>query len=233
MRTFNFLYGTVEIRAKLGGGENTGAWPVVWMLDASCQPSVPTGTDDNCNGQEIDVAEILKSDFTHVNQQIHVDNYTRNDQCTATISDTSQNFHVYQLDWSEGSLVYKIDGTTTCRISGRYIPSAPMFVMIDVFAGSYGGDVKNASLPWTTLVDYVKVTQDSRVVFVDDFDGKPVCHFPPAVSASALSSKRPHHLASRVTRFLPWLISAMVMCLLGVAAMAAARFRISTRASGS
>jgi beta-glucanase (GH16 family) len=192
MRTFNFLYGTVELRAKFGGGEKTGAWPVVWMLDASCQPSVPTGTDDNCNGQEIDIAEILKSDFTHVNQQIHVDNYTRNDQCTATTSDTSQNFHVYQLDWAEGSLVYKIDGTTTCTISRRYVPKAPMFVMIDVFVGSYGGAVKNASLPWTTLVDYVKVIQDSRVVFFDDFDGKPIRHFPPAKLASALSSKRPN-----------------------------------------
>src|SRR5215831_19782625 len=26
MRSFNFLYGTVEFRAKFGGGSNTGAW---------------------------------------------------------------------------------------------------------------------------------------------------------------------------------------------------------------
>ena len=75
MRNFHFLYGTVEFRAKFGGGMSTGAWPVVWMADASCQSSDPTGTDDNCNGQEIDIAEILQSDFSHVNQQIHVENF--------------------------------------------------------------------------------------------------------------------------------------------------------------
>ena len=59
MRNLNFLYGTVEFRAKFGGGANSGAWPVVWMEDASCQASDPTGTDDDCNGQEIDIAEIV------------------------------------------------------------------------------------------------------------------------------------------------------------------------------
>ena len=78
MRNFNFLYGTVEFRAKFGGGVGTGAWPTVWMEDASCQASDPTGTDERCNGQEIDIAEILNSDFTHINQQIHVDNFNHN-----------------------------------------------------------------------------------------------------------------------------------------------------------
>lgn len=51
MRRFNFLYGTLEFRAKFGGGARIGAWPTVWMADASCQASDPTGTDDRCNGQ--------------------------------------------------------------------------------------------------------------------------------------------------------------------------------------
>jgi hypothetical protein len=170
MRSFNFLYGTVEFRAKFGGGARTGAWPAVWMADASCQASDPTGTDRRCNQQEIDIAEIMNSKFTRINQQIHVNNFSHDDGCNASATDTSKNFHVYQLVWAPGSLVFKIDGKTTCKISRRYVPSAPMYVKIDVNVGNFGGSVKNRSLPWTTLVDYVKVTQGSTVVFHDDFD---------------------------------------------------------------
>jgi predicted DCC family thiol-disulfide oxidoreductase YuxK len=35
MRTFNFLYRTVEWRGKFGGGANSGTWGIVWMPPAS------------------------------------------------------------------------------------------------------------------------------------------------------------------------------------------------------
>ena len=170
MRNFNFLYGTIEFRAKFGGGSGTGAWPIVWMYDAPCQASDPTGTDYPCAGQEIDIAEILNGDFAHVNEQVHLNDFKYNDGCTASARDVSQNFHVYQLVWSPGSLVFKIDGATTCTISRSYIPNVPMYVKINNFVGDSGGPVNNGSLPWTTLVDYIKVTQGSKVVFSDDFN---------------------------------------------------------------
>jgi beta-glucanase (GH16 family) len=191
MRRFNFLYGTVEFRAKFGGGENTGAWPIVWMQDASCEASDPSGTDNNCNGQEIDIAEILHGNFTAVNQEIHIDNFKHNDGCTAHTSDVSEYFHIYDLVWSPGSLVFKIDGRTTCTISESYVPNAPMYVKADTFVGSYGGPVDKKSLPWTTLIDYVKVTQGSRTVFFDDFNGKPALQSSPAVSLKPLSPRQP------------------------------------------
>lgn len=174
MRKFNFLYGTVAVRAKFGGGGRTGAWPIVWMADSTCQASDPTGTNDDCNEQEIDVAEILNGNFTQVNQQIHVDRFKHQDGCKAPASDVSRNFHVYQLDWFRDSLVFKIDGAVTCTVSGSYVPASPMYVKINTFVGGYGGPVDNASLPWTTLIDYVKVTQGSNLIFNDGFGPKPV-----------------------------------------------------------
>jgi beta-glucanase (GH16 family) len=201
MRTFNFLYGTIEFRAKFGGGSGTGAWPVVWMYDAPCQASDPTGTEGPCVGQEIDIAEILNSDFTHVNQQVHLDDFKYNDGCTASTTDVSQNFHVYQLIWSPGTLVFKIDGATTCTISRSYIPNVPLYVKIDNFVGNSGGPVKNDSLPWTTLVDYVRVTQGAKVVFNDDFNqnttiqsappAPPSSYHPPQTSVSRILSRWP------------------------------------------
>ena len=170
MRSFNFLYGTVEWRGKFGGGANSGLWGIVWMLDASCQASDPTGTDNSCNGQEIDLTEILHSDFTHINQQIHVNYEAHNDGCTATVSDASQNYHTYDLVWSVGSLIWKVDGTTTCTITRSYIPNAPMYVKLTNIVGAFGRTINNSTLPWSTEVDYVKVTeQNGRIIFYDTF----------------------------------------------------------------
>lgn len=212
MRNFNFLYGTVEFRAKFGGGVGTGAWPTVWMEDASCQASDPTGTDERCNGQEIDIAEILNSDFTHINQQIHVDNFNHNDGCTAYATDTSQNFHVYQLVWSASSLVFRIDGTTTCVITRSYVPNAAMYVKIGMFVGKYGGPVKNSSLPWKTLIDYVRVTQGSTVVFSDDFTLASTIQ--PGQAASDNASSRSQLAQREVPKTWLWQsLAALIFCL--------------------
>ena len=172
MRSFNFLYGTVEWRGRFGGGTDSGLWGIVWMADASCQSSDPTGTDDNCNSQEIDITEILHSDFSHVNQQIHVDDFKHNDGCKATVTDTSQNYHTYDLVWSAGSLIWKVDGNVTCTIRQKYVPNAPMYVKANNMVGAFGGPIRNSTLPWTTEVDYIKVVDEAgRTGFYDDFSG--------------------------------------------------------------
>jgi len=193
MRTFHFLYGTVEFRAKFGGGDRSGAWPVIWMNDAPCQPSDPTGTDDPCKGQEIDVAEILDGNFQHVNQQIHTDNFIHNDGCTASVSDTSRNFHTYKMDWNPGILNFSVDGVATCRINGPYVPNVPMYLKITMFVGSYGGPLNESTLPWTTSIDYVRIKKAGEVVFEDDFNSQdtiqPAEYIPMSPPATSLSSR--------------------------------------------
>ena len=169
MRNFNFLYGDVEVRARFGGGTASGSWPAIWLADASCQASDPTGTDERCNEQEIDIAEILAGNFGKVYQWIHVNRFKNNDHCEPLESDTAKNFHVYGLRWSPGSLVFRIDGITTCTITRPYVPNAPMYLKISAFAGRLGGPINRDSLPWNTTVDYVKVTQGANVIFEDDF----------------------------------------------------------------
>jgi beta-glucanase (GH16 family) len=219
MRKFNFLYGTVAVRAKFGGGGRTGAWPIVWMADASCQASDPTGTDDECNEQEIDVAEILNGNFTRVNQQVHVDRFKHEDGCKAPTSDVSRNFHVYQLDWFPGSLVFEIDGVVTCKILRSYVPDSPMYVKINTSAGRYGGPVDDTSLPWTTLVDYVKVTQGSNLIFNDGFGSEPADQ--PVPITTPLSD--PSH-GQRTLR-----TPIMTACLVIIAVVAAYRVRVWKR----
>ncbi len=157
-RSFNFLYGTLEIRAKEAGGQ--GTWPALWLLGANCQQT--NVTDPNIclwpqpGSDEIDITEILGSNHSNVNQGIFSSN--GNTSCTANTTDVSQNWHTYGLTWSAGKLVWTIDGATTCTKTGASVPSNPMFLMMNTAIGGFGGgSVNDATLPQTHAIDYVRV----------------------------------------------------------------------------
>jgi beta-glucanase (GH16 family) len=114
---------------------------------------------------EIDVTEMPgwpggSNDNQHVNQQIHsmdaAGSYHQ-DGCTAATTDVSKNWHVYQLVWQPGLLVWKVDGMVTCTISASYVPSTPMFLIINTAIGS-ASQINNAALPQSMSIDYVRVT---------------------------------------------------------------------------
>jgi Glycosyl hydrolases family 16 len=146
-----FTYGTVTVRAKFAGG--TGPWPAIWLLGHNCQP---WKGPNNCNwpnpgGDEIDIAEILGSNHSSIHQQIH--SSAGNPSCDKGVSDSSSNWHTYELDWAPGSVTWKIDGSTTCTASGGAVPSQPMFLIINTAVGGDGaGTVSNGTLPQTTTV---------------------------------------------------------------------------------
>jgi beta-glucanase (GH16 family) len=162
MRSFSFTYGTVEFRSKEAGG--TGTWPAEWLLGTNCQRTNVASADNvspcdwpNPGSDEIDIAEIMGHDVATVNQGIH----TRGNDggCRASTSDVSQNWHTYQLVWSPGSLVWKIDGAVTCTQTVG-VPSTPMFMIINTaVGGSGGGPVDPSTLPQTHQVDYVRISK--------------------------------------------------------------------------
>jgi len=95
------------------------------------------------------VAEFYTGSMTADMQSWHT---TGNGTCQANVSDASQNFHTYELDWTAGSIVWKVDGTTTCTLT-HDLPSSPLFVIID-------SALLHQKLPEqpVTSVDYVRVT---------------------------------------------------------------------------
>ena len=162
--SFNYAYGTIEIRAKMAGGQ--GTWPALWFLGHNCQTTNITTTDNvlPCNwpqvgSDEIDLVEIMKGSVTYYNPQVH--SAGNSPECLiGPLADVSQNWHVYKTTWSAGSLVFDVDnGAQTCTISSN-IPTAPMFLIMNVAVGGFGGGaVNNSTLPQTMYIDYVKVTQ--------------------------------------------------------------------------
>jgi hypothetical protein len=159
-----FTYGTVVVKASLPG---TGVWPAIWLLGAACQsPNWLTANgssggfncpwdSDSSDAAEIDIAEGLNGTL---NEQLH-SNGSNSPDCRPSITITGT--HTYELDWSAGSLTWKVDGTTECSTTTN-VPSHPMFLIIDTAicssASGCGGGPTNGDFPATTTVDYVHVS---------------------------------------------------------------------------
>jgi beta-glucanase (GH16 family) len=157
--TFNFLYGTIEIRARFPRG--TGVWPALRLLGSNCQQTnVVTG--DNaapCSWPDPGSDEIVVSEASNstglVNQQVHSGTF---DGGCQTPADMSRNWHTYGLVWTPGSLEWKIDGATTC-IMTTGVPSTPMFLVLGVALAT--GAIDDGTLPQSMAVDYVRVSQQT------------------------------------------------------------------------
>jgi len=157
MKSFNFTYGTVDVRARMAGGR--GTWPAIWLLGADCQH--PTWLSSNCpwpdpGSDEIDISEIIGGDLTTVHQTLISGDARQT--CSPSTSDVSTSWHTYTLDWEPGRLTFKIDGSASCTMTDSSVPSHPMFLIIDTAVGGNGGGaVENSTLPQTTSVDYVRI----------------------------------------------------------------------------
>lgn len=161
----NFTFGTIEYRAKFSGG--TGTWPAIWMEGFTCQPTMQGQTGRNCNwphpnAQEIDITEV-QSGVGNQPYQNTFDSSTGSEaECRPTVSDVTQNYHVYDFVWSTQGLTWYIDGIQTCQRltsqNANWVPQNAMFMLMNVaLGGSLGGNINNATLPQSTSIDYVRV----------------------------------------------------------------------------
>ena len=166
-KSFNFTYGTLEFRSLEAGG--SGTWPSEWMLGSNCQVSNVSSPDNtgscswpNPGSDEIDASEIMNNDHFTVNQQLHSGG--ANPGCRATVStDVSKSWHTYDVVWAPNSLVWKIDGVTTCTVT-QSVPTTPMFlIMQTAVGGTAAGTVDPSTLPQTHQIDYVRVTAPGTV----------------------------------------------------------------------
>lgn len=163
-KTYSFRYGTLDVRAKVAGC--TGCWPAIWMLGTNCQSPaylVNGLNPGSCvwpqsGSQEIDIAEFLSSNFTKPWSNIITSGGSQPNQASNAITNASSNFHTYTIVWSAGSLVVKIDGATITTYSSN-VPSTPMFLIVNTTLGAQGGTISNGTLPATTQIDYVHVTE--------------------------------------------------------------------------
>ena len=164
---FEFTYGKVEIRAKLGCCK--GAWPAFWMLSNSkAHGGYP-------HSGEVDLMEHLNSDQLFY-QTVH-SNYTLNlggkdkPPHSGTAKLNPGEFNIFGLEWFPDKLVFTLNGKQTFvypRIKtdkpGQWPFDQPFYLLIDMqLGGAWVGAIDESQLPVQMEIDWVKVYQNQPV----------------------------------------------------------------------
>jgi beta-glucanase (GH16 family) len=161
----DWVYGRIEVRAKLPGG--TGTWPAIWLM--------PTDSKYGNwpNSGEIDMMEQVGFDPETIHGTLHSQLYNslKGTQKTGqvTVPDCVDQFHVYAITWSADRIDFFVDDQnyeSVSRDPADGIPGWPFdqrFYLILNLAvgGNWGGQkgVDPSIWPRRMEVDYVRVYQ--------------------------------------------------------------------------
>lgn len=161
----DWLYGRIEVKAKLPRGK--GTWPAIWMLS----------TDWSYGGWpesgEIDIMEHVGFDPGVVHGTIHTKKYNHLNQTqkegTITVADCQDAFHVYAIDWRENRIDFFVDDKLYHSVirdpaddfNGWPFDKRFHLIMNIAVGGNWGGmqGVDNSIWPQRMEVDYVRVYQ--------------------------------------------------------------------------
>jgi hypothetical protein len=178
---FNFTYGIVKFRAK--AAKEKGIWPAVWMI----VPRKYTVQNDTW-GPEIDILEMSHLHNTSPNVMGGYLYWTDKEDSSPgfhiaesdfpLFDNYTDDFHEYELHWSEDEIVFYFDGHEIIRVTrdsfdgmgdpphSDWIADVPMYLMINVAVGASWMELdampdENTQFPIddALMVDYIKVYQ--------------------------------------------------------------------------
>lgn len=183
---FSFQYGRVEVRAKLPS--IAGTWPAIWLLGKNINENggywdnegFGTTTWPACG--EIDIMEpnIAK---TQILATWHWDNgsgYMYDSSSIATSNtDTSQNFHIYELIWSPQNMKIYMDGILINQLDSIDPFNQEFYILLNVaMGGNLGGAIQPGFNQDTMEIDYVRVYQETPLS-TEEFTKNPMISFYP------------------------------------------------------
>jgi len=161
-RRFEFLYGRVEVRAKLPTGN--GTWPAIWMLGTN----IDEAGWPACG--EIDIMENVGFDPLKIYGTVHTAAYNHvagtAKGANVTVANPWEDFHVYAMEWYADRIDVFADGQKyfTFRNEGtgsRAWPfDKPQYLLVNLaIGGAWGGQkgVDDRRFPQKYLVDYVRI----------------------------------------------------------------------------
>ena len=157
---FHFTYGKVEVKAKLPRMQ--GTWPAIWALGTN----LPEVGWPACG--EIDMMEQLFENHLMVQSAVHVAGRYGDDPALKqlSVSDVTENFHVYGMIWTEEKIDFTVDGEVFFTYqpqdrSNDFWPfNKDQYLLLNVaLGGSLGGDITPDFTQDQMEVDYVRVYQ--------------------------------------------------------------------------
>ncbi|NAY91119.1 family 16 glycosylhydrolase [Muricauda sp. JGD-17] len=114
---FAFTYGKVVVRAKMP--EGVGTWPAIWMLNTNIDED-GAYWDNQGFGKvkwpkcgEIDILEHWGKNQDYVSSAVHNGSsygYNVENLGGQKITDVSNAFHIYSLEWTQEKMVFSVDG---------------------------------------------------------------------------------------------------------------------------
>nr|MBX2882796.1 glycoside hydrolase family 16 protein [Granulosicoccus sp.] len=77
------------------------------------------------------------------------------------ISDFSQNFHIYRVDWEPGRIVWYVDDVETARVEGDQVSDEQMYLIANLAVGGTFPGPADESTPFPARfeIDYIRVYQ--------------------------------------------------------------------------
>lgn len=166
---FTFKYGRIEVRAKLPS--IAGTWPAIWLLgknineDGAYWDNEGFGTTPWPFCGEIDIME-PNVPKTQILGTWHWDNgsgYMINSSGIATSNtDTSQNYHLYALEWDETIMKIFMDGILINQQNTVNPFNEEFYILLNVaMGGNLGGTIDPSFSQDIMEIDYVRVYQES------------------------------------------------------------------------
>lgn len=157
----DFLYGRIELSAKLPAG--VGTWPAIWMLPTDWSYG------DWPKSGEIDIMEHVGYDSNRVHFSVHTEafNHSIGTQKTATrvIETAMSAFHTYRVDWTPYAVRGYFDGTLAFTFvnDGKGYTHWPFdkrfHVLLNIAVGGNWGGVKGVNddvFPASMEIDYIR-----------------------------------------------------------------------------
>jgi beta-glucanase (GH16 family) len=134
-------YGYFEMRAQLPTG--LGSWPALWMAQDPYKPGV-----------EADILEHLAM-YPNVN-------FIRADDAGNVIGHTTympalSGFHTYGMLWGTQTTTFYIDDMAVMSLPTPASWDQPMYMILDLAMGGWGGAIDESALPEQMKVDWVHV----------------------------------------------------------------------------
>ena len=158
----DFLYGRIEVRAKLPSGR--GTWPAIWMLPTDwAYGSWP-------KSGEIDIMEHVGYDLNKVHVTVHTEAYNHGigtqKGASMIVENATTTFHNYRIDWTPYAVRGYIDGQLmfTFVNEGKGYTAWPFdkrfhLLMNIAVGGNWGGaqGIDDTIWPKSMEIDYVRV----------------------------------------------------------------------------
>ncbi|WP_372754497.1 family 16 glycosylhydrolase [Labilibaculum sp.] len=163
----SWLYGKVEVKAKLPDGR--GTWPAIWMLGAN----IDTVGWPACG--EIDIMEHVGYDAHNLHGSLHTPSSYGSTINTSSlmVENCAEEFNVYGMIWTEDSISFYVNDegnpfytyAPAVKTDDNWPFYKPQFFILNLAVGGDWGGVEGIDedcFPQSMQIDYVRIYQKMK-----------------------------------------------------------------------